>query len=117
MVSSILICSYKTNLSKNGRLNDAYRSELWHGRLAHPCSDISATIHKDVIDIDKPLKNNSFYKCPSCLPNKMAKRHIACTPKYKNSTQHCNTKLNPDQPSTTEFDTPVVGEAGQYFHI
>ena len=47
----------------------------------------------------------------------MAKRHIARTPKHKKSTRHCTTKLIHDQPSTTKFDTPVVGVAGQHFHM
>ena len=46
----------------------------------------------------------------------MAKIHIARTPKHKKSTRHCTTKLIHDQPSNTEFDTPVVGVAGQHFH-
>ena len=69
-------------LPKHHLLNDTCQSELWHGHLAHPGSDISATIHKHVIGIDRPLKKNPFYKCPSCLPNKMAKRRIARTPKH-----------------------------------
>ena len=76
-------CSYvpiQQPLSKIHRLNDAYRSKLWYGRLAYPGSDISATIHKHIIGTDIPLKKNLFNKCPSCLPNKMVKRHIARTP-------------------------------------
>ena len=107
----------KQPLPKKYRLNDACRSELWHGRLVNPGSDILATIHKHVISIDRPLKKNPFYKSPSCLPNKMVRRHIARTPKHKNSTRHCTTKLIYDQSSTTEFDTPVVGVAGQHFHM
>ena len=78
----------KQSLPKIYRLNDACRSELWHGRLVHPGSDISATKHKHVIDVDRSLKKNMFYKCPSCLPHKMAKRHIARTSKHKKSTRH-----------------------------
>ena len=81
---------YNNPFQKNHRLNDACRSELWHGCLAHPGSDISATTHKHVIGIDRPLKKNPFYKSPSCLPNKMVRRHIARTPKHKKvySTLH-----------------------------
>ena len=78
---------------------------------------MSAKIHKHVIGIDQPLKKNPFYKCPSCFPNKMVKIHITRTPRHKKSTRHCTTKLNPDQPSRTQFDTPVVGEPGQHFYM
>ena len=47
----------------------------------------------------------------------MAKIHIVRTPKHKQSTRHCITKLNPDQSSRTEFDNPVVGEPGQHFYM
>ena len=35
----------------------------------------------------------------------------------KKSTRHYTTKLIYDQPSTTEFDIPVVDVAGQHFHM
>ena len=55
------------------RLNDSCLSALWHGRLGCAGNNIMDTIHKHVKGIDRPLRRNPFYRCPSCLPNKMCK--------------------------------------------
>lgn len=54
--------------------------ELWHQRLAHSGTTIMGKLHKDADGVPK-LCGNAFFRCPSCMSNKL------CT---KPSSQHKN---------------------------
>ena len=62
-----------TPTSRINKLNDACRSNLWHGRLTHAGEGVMDDIHKHVISIDRPLKRNPLNKYASYLPSKMRK--------------------------------------------
>ena len=103
------------------RLNDACRSNLWHGRLAHAGEGVMDEIHKHVIGIDRPLKRNPLNKCGSCLPSKMNKTPHKRTTKYKRKTKNVEPKLAPQIMSINDPDNPDdcvhQGVAGQHFHM
>ena len=100
-------------------MNDAFLSALWHGRLGCAGGSVMDVIHKHVKVIDRPLRRNPFWKCPSCLPNKMCKRSIG-----KRTNKH--KKRNPptskfcsecEQPTLIENDDAIEGNPGQHFHM
>ena len=95
------------------RLNDACFSNLWHGRLAHVGNNVTHNIHHHVKGIDRPIKQNMFHKCGSCLPNKMSKH-----PHEHNNKHHTKMimiKLPDDSPDNTS--DAIKGVAGQNFHM
>ena len=98
------------------RMNDAFLSNLWHGRLAHSGEDVADEIHKHVIGIDKPLRRNPFHKCGSCLPAKMSKQPHKRTAKHKRKSKLGEVILPPqslamDDPANAADDmsTGVAG--------
>ena len=95
-------------------MNDSCLSALWHGRLGCAGNKVMDTIHKHVKGIDRPLKRNPFYKCASCLPNKMSKRSMR-TNKHK-KCKNCKTEST-DHTMFEEEDDKISGEAGQHFHM
>ena len=81
-------------------------------------------IHKLVIDIDKPIKQNSLYKCGSCLPGKICKTPRKRTFKHKTRRkEHMNTvedTIDPpalEDPENKEGEEIPAGVAGQHFHM
>ena len=83
------------------RLNDACYSALWHGRLGCPGESITANVHKHVKGIDRKLKRNPFWRCPSSLPNKMHKQ--------PHKDQHLIPKLarKQDQPNVNQMTVTI----------
>ena len=63
------------------RLSDAAKWELWHQRLAHPGTRVMEEEHKHADGVPQ-LRGNAFYRCPSCMANKL------CTKKCSN--KHTN---------------------------
>ena len=77
-------------------------------------------LHKHVIGIDRPLRRNPFWKCPSYLPNKMSKRSIG-----KRTNKHKKCKADPslqygsecEKPPVNNIDDKIEGNPGQHFHM
>ena len=105
------------------KMNDVCLSNLWHGRLVHTGHNVMANIHKHVIGIDKPIKQNPLYKCGSCLPNKMRKASHKRAAKHKQNkekyhTQEAETPINSaDNPEYVDDIKMTEGVAGQHFHM
>jgi len=53
------------------KLSDAAQYELWHQRCGHRGQRTLHILHNHATGVP-PLKGNAFWKCPSCLPNKLA---------------------------------------------
>ena len=86
------------------QLNTACYSSLWHGRLAHIGEEVSSQMHKHVIGIDRPIKYNSFHRCPSCIPNKMSKVPHQRTNKHKCKNKSIREKtMNTGEPDTRDM--------------
>ena len=106
-------------------MNDACYSNLWHGRLAHVGEQVTSQIHKHVEGIDRPLRFNPFFKCGTCVPNKMSKQPHSRTNKHKTRNKNKNDKNTDitqvkhprDHPENMESDNTTEGNPGQYFHM
>ena len=127
----------QTNDSAEGltinRLSDTAKWELWHQRLAHPGNRVMEVQHKHADGVP-PLKGNAFYRCPSCMPNKLCTKRPG---KHRNIGATLHSKSQPNLPEKTKSpshvgeenpavvdeDDPVddlhLPEAlpGQHFHI
>ena len=69
------VTSPDTNKDNKGSvmnvLSDAAQYELWHQRCAHRGKRTLSILHKHTTGVPH-LKGNEFWKCPSCLPGKLA---------------------------------------------
>ena len=66
--------SDKTQENKGSVINvlsDAAQYELWHQRCTHRGKRTLSILHKHATGVPH-LKGNEFWKCPSCLPGKLA---------------------------------------------
>ena len=70
-------CSIIGTVPTANRLSDTAKWELWHQRLAHPGTRVMEEEHKHADGVPK-LRGNAFYRCPSCMKNKL------CTKKCSN---------------------------------
>ena len=52
-------------------MSDTQNYTLWHSRLGHPGSATMQSIHLHANGVPK-LKGNTFFRCPSCMPMKIA---------------------------------------------
>ena len=109
------------------RLNDACYGNLWHGRLAHVGEQITSQVHKHVKGIKRPLRFNPFFKCPSCVPNKLCKVPHNCdnnndqpkNPHERKENISETAMIGPfsyDHPESLE-DADMAKEIGQRFHM
>ena len=102
--------SDKTNNKKGSvvqTLSDAAQYELWHQRCGHRGQRTLQILHNHAIGVPS-LKGNAFWKCPSCLPNKLAI-------KIDHSKKNKQVTINPD----TRNDDIVLKSTlpGQHFHM
>ena len=109
------------------RLSDAAQYELWHQRLAHTGTKVMEMLHKDADGVPK-LRGNAFFRCPSCMSNKLCTKLPG---KHKNlgaRTKQGNKMNDKSDSMTTEdrddddseiLDDIHLPEAlpGQHFHI
>ena len=111
------------------RLLDAAKWELWHQRLAHPGTRMMEEEHKHADGVPK-LRGNAFYRCTSCMTNKL------CTKKCRNkhttlgSTRSSPSNLHqsPSEPLSPNMDDEELNVyldtlhlpdalPGQHFHM
>ena len=106
-----------------GKMNDACFSNLWHGRLAHVGKNITSQIHKHVEGIERSISHNTFFKCGTCITNKMSKQPHSRTAKYtRKNKKDTNNTLSPvknprDYPEEMDTKDIMDGQPGQYFHM
>ena len=110
------------------RLSDGAKWELWHQRLAHPGTRVMEEEHKHADGVPK-LRGNAFYRCPSCMANKLCTKK--CSNKHTTLGSKRSTPTTPCQSSTSEdnnieddeleehLDTLHLPDAlpGQHFHL
>ena len=105
------------------RMNDACLSALWHGRFGCAGNSVMEVIHKHVKGIDRPLRRNPYYRCPSCMPNKMCKRSMKQKPRTAKHKSRPPPKIVENQTIKSEEhdliqdDDIIDGNPGQHFHM
>ena len=119
-------------------LSDAAKWELWHQRLAHPGNRTMEQQHKHADGIPA-LRGNTFFRCPSCMKNKLCTKRTAGSRNNLATCQSCGgssrrvASENSSVPSTPDktgdvTDTEEWDEylddlhlpdalPGQHFHI
>ena len=119
------------------RLSDAAKWELWHHRLAHPGNTVMEQQHKHADGVPA-LRGNAFFRCPSCMKNKLCTKHTgkrtnlgSCrncardTPTTGKKTTNTENSDTRDDDSDTESDWDEYLDnlhlpdalPGQHFHI
>ena len=68
------------------RLSDAASYELWHQRMGHFGQRCLQTLHQHTIGVPK-LRDNAFYRCPSCMTRKLCIKKPISKAKRKNTKQ------------------------------
>lgn len=84
------------------RLLDAAKWELWHQRLVHPGSRVMEQQHKHADGISA-LRGNAFYRCPSCMPNKLCTKGPG---KHKNLG--ASSQKNEQEPQRSDDQGPTA---------
>ena len=111
------------------RLSDAAKWELWHQRLAHPGARTMEEEHKHADGVPK-LRGNAFYRCPSCMANKLCTRKCSTRHTSLGSTQRTSSTSStparePPLPDTDDDEMESYLDAlhlpdalpGQHFHM
>jgi deoxyuridine 5'-triphosphate nucleotidohydrolase len=111
------------------RLSDAAKFELWHQRLGHTGTRKLEEAHKCVTGVPK-LRGNAFYKCPSCMSNKMTKNPnrgqlgstSTSSPSTNNSSDDNDISDDPDEDNEDEWEEFLDelhipnAQPGMHFH-
>ena len=98
-------------------LTDAQSYQLWHARLGHPGKNVMQTIHKHVHGVNK-LNGNVFWKCPSCMPMKLAIKQPLNTKSKRKPLQPKDIIDNTDK--MEELNDEIYKKdalPGQHFHM
>ena len=103
---------------KINRMSNAAQYELWHQRLGHPGKTTMECMHHHSIGIPS-LKGNTFYGCPTCMPEKLSiKRKFGknrTKTKLSNNAMELAKTVTPIE-DTNDFYLPDAA-TGQHFHM
>ena len=99
------------------KLTDAQNYQLWHSRMGHPGRQAMSQLHQHVKGIS-PLKGNTFWRCPSCMPMKIAiKKPITTTSKRKPTpSSNCTATISEEIELQDTLHMPDA-LPGQHFHM
>ena len=99
-------------------MSNAAQYELWHQRLGHPGKTTMECMHHHSIGIPS-LKGNTFYGCPTCMPEKLSiKRKFGknrTKSKLSNDAMELAKTVIPIE-DTNDFYLPDAA-TGQHFHM
>ena len=108
----------RSTTPKLNRMSNASQYELWHQRLGHPGKSTMECIHHHATGIPQ-LKGNSFYGCPTCMPEKLSIKQKFGRNKKKSKISQAATELVKEMINQEKDDDLYLpnAEAGQHFHM
>ena len=100
-------------------LSDSQNYQLWHSRLGHPGINTMKSIHHHSTGVPK-LKGNAFWRCPSCMPMKLAIKKPLYESAKRKPVKPSELTLNTEptnNPATTDDLFMHSAQPGQHFHV